>query len=242
MKKLNGQTSGDLVSRPTECSVDGCTKPVNARELCKAHYYRLNRYGDPLARRKSEPRPPRPKKTCSIDGCDLEHYGKGWCENHYARWRRHGSTEDIRALSIPPLDRFAELVAWDGEHLLWLGEPNNSGYGSFKMEAESVGAHVASVLLDGQDVPKGMQVDHLCRIRICVLRDHLEVVTARVNNLRSFSASSLNAKKTHCIRGHEFTPENTYAREGKRGPERRCRECQRATARRLYREAHGQTA
>jgi len=34
-----------------------------------------------------------------------------------------------------------------------------------------------------------------------------------------------NARKTHCAQGHEFTPENTYPRNGGRG--RGCRECKR---------------
>lgn len=35
------------------------------------------------------------------------------------------------------------------------------------------------------------------------------------------------ARKTHCIRGHEFTPENTYTPPGATSP-RACRECSRA--------------
>jgi hypothetical protein len=36
-----------------------------------------------------------------------------------------------------------------------------------------------------------------------------------------------NASKTHCIRGHEFTPENTYVHNGRRA----CRECKRLQSR-----------
>lgn len=36
------------------------------------------------------------------------------------------------------------------------------------------------------------------------------------------------AAQTHCLRGHEFTKENTYM---KRGTQRICRQCQNATAR-----------
>lgn len=35
--------------------------------------------------------------------------------------------------------------------------------------------------------------------------------------------SRSNASKTHCIRGHEFTPENTYVHNGKRS----CKACRR---------------
>jgi hypothetical protein len=60
--------------------------------------------------------------------------------------------------------------------------------------------------------------------------DHLEVVTGAVNNARSNSPSAVNARKTHCNRGHEFTSENTYWASPKKPHlrrTRRCRECQR---------------
>lgn len=31
----------------TKCSVEACSKPAWARQLCDAHYYRFRRYGDP---------------------------------------------------------------------------------------------------------------------------------------------------------------------------------------------------
>jgi hypothetical protein len=38
----------------------------------------------------------------------------------------------------------------------------------------------------------------------------LEAVTNRENMLRGVGVCALNARKTHCKHGHEFTPENTY--------------------------------
>lgn len=78
-------------------------------------------------------------------------------------------------------------------------------------------------------VPEGLWLDHLCRKRNCVNPNHLEPVTHRENTLRGVGISALNAKKTHCVAGHEFTAENTYERtankDGVRG--RGCRECHR---------------
>ena len=84
-------------------------------------------------------------------------------------------------------------------------------------------------------IPKGLQLDHLCRNRICVNPDHLEPVTHRVNSLRGRGAPALNAKKTHCPKGHEYTPENTYLQ--KRPPNdvgRICRTCMSAYQKRRY--------
>ncbi len=79
-------------------------------------------------------------------------------------------------------------------------------------------------------IPDGLQIDHLCRVRCCINPLHMEPVTGRVNTLRGDTVTARNAAKTHCKRGHAFTPENTYrARLG-----RACRRCQ-ALYQRVYR-------
>lgn len=67
-------------------------------------------------------------------------------------------------------------------------------------------------------------LDHLCRNHACCNPAHLERVSQRENKLRGQSVCADNARKTHCIRGHEFTPENIYSYRGKR----HCRECRRS--------------
>lgn len=57
-------------------------------------------------------------------------------------------------------------------------------------------------------IPTGLTIDHLCRNRICVNPQHLEAVTLRENILRSDSAAAINARKTHCVNGHELSGSN----------------------------------
>lgn len=57
--------------------------------------------------------------------------------------------------------------------------------------------------------PINATIDHLCRNRACCNPAHLEDVALRVNNLRGEGFAGQNARKTHCNRGHEFTPDNT---------------------------------
>ncbi len=71
-------------------------------------------------------------------------------------------------------------------------------------------------------IPKGMHRDHRCKNRKCFNPDHMEIVTPAENNRRGGSPTAKNARKTHCSKGHPFTPENTVHR---RTGGRRCRMC-----------------
>jgi hypothetical protein len=75
-------------------------------------------------------------------------------------------------------------------------------------------------------IPKGLELDHLCRNTLCVRPDHLEAVTHRVNLLRGKSPSALNAKKINCPNGHPY--------DGKDGLRRYCKTCRRNWHRKYF--------
>lgn len=110
---------------------------------------------------------------------------------------------------------------------LWTGARNDNGYGYFYGRAHrSHGAHRYSWMLYRGPIPDGMVIDHLCHVRACVNPDHLRVVSQKANALEnSDCVSALNAKKTHCPRGHEYTEANTYHRANAPGAYRACRAC-----------------
>lgn len=51
-------------------------------------------------------------------------------------------------------------------------------------------------------VPDGHVLDHLCENPPCINPAHLEPVTPQENTLRHYR------NRTHCRKGHEYTPEN----------------------------------
>lgn len=78
------------------------------------------------------------------------------------------------------------------------------------------------------------QLNHKCLNRACVRLSHLEEATIRENLFDSPNTqASINAAKTHCPQGHEYTLENTlrYKRSDYVGEYRRCRTCANAKAR-----------
>jgi hypothetical protein len=108
----------------------------------------------------------------------------------------------------------------------WLGPKNCYGYGTAKMFNVRRMAHRLAYELFRGEIPEGKCLDHVCRKRDCVNPEHLRVVTNRENLFapRSQSPAKVNSEKTHCPRGHEYTPENTFHAKGLRGG-RVCRTC-----------------
>src|SRR6266853_5002490 len=47
-------------------------------------------------------------------------------------------------------------------------------------------------------IPLGMELDHLCRVTLCVNPSHLEIVSSKVNTQRGLAPSAMNKRKTVC--------------------------------------------
>lgn len=115
---------------------------------------------------------------------------------------------------VPLSERFWRHVEKTASCWLWTGFKNKYGYGIVRGEngREKIMAHRASWALAGKSVPADLCLDHLCRVRHCVNPEHLEVVTIKENNRRGLGVAGLNARKTHCKRGHLLAGENIYLR------------------------------
>lgn len=122
----------------------------------------------------------------------------------------------------PALERFMAKVqvAQPAGCWIWMGALNSHGYGNFYAGGDhgAVPAHRWAYRHLRGPIPRGLDLDHLCRMRPCVNPDHLDPVT-HAENVRRGSSFGGNT----CGKGHRFTPENTYIR--KDTGVRVCRRC-----------------
>lgn len=165
--------------------------------------------------------------TCSIDGCDRTARARGWCRSHYRRWLSYGDPLGVspRARGVfversTVEDRFWSKVCVPENPLdcwTWTGASDPvSGYGRIQVQRKLAYAHRVSYELSMGTIGAGLEIDHLCRVRLCVNPLHLQAVPKSVNTRRQPRYSV-----THCPQGHPYSGGNLYERDGRR----HCRTC-----------------
>ena len=131
---------------------------------------------------------------------------------------------NMKELEVPfPVNLFLSHVDQSNDHWLWTGAKGGSTktYGVFTVvfdgERKTRMAHVWSYLYYVGDIPDGYEVDHKCKVRLCVNPKHLEAVTSQENNSRK--------RKKMCKNGHELNDENVYRKRD--GTIHGCKICRR---------------
>lgn len=99
----------------------------------------------------------------------------------------------------------------------WQGCKNAEGYGITHMKAMTSTrlAHRISFMLHVGPIPTKAHVCHKCDNPPCVNPKHL-FLGKDLENVRDMISKKRfnhwNKNRTHCVKGHEFTEENTYYR------------------------------
>src|SRR5216684_4901521 len=93
---------------------------------------------------------------------------------------------------------------------LWVNATTPAGYGQVKLpeNRKLSSVHRLSYEIVHGPIPAGLQIDHKCRVRCCINPNHLRAVTIKTNVLAGEGFAAVNARKTHCVNGHEFNEQN----------------------------------
>jgi hypothetical protein len=178
---------------------------------------------------------------CSVAVCTREQEDGGLCHSHYEYRRRTGKTPTHKLLTdIPFEERFwARTVPGDNGCIIWTAAKASEGrYGMCSWQGKVRPAHVVAYLAFVGEYDQSLDLDHLCRVTLCVNPLHLEPVTHHENILRGRSLQAENARKTHCIRGHDLTDESNIRRIGPGLRGRACRACARLRDAARLRQRH----
>ncbi len=201
------------------CEVPDCSRPMRHRPWCEPHHVRWLKHGDVQADKPIKTfRGPLGTVPCSVATCRNASRTRGWCSAHYRRWIKNGTpAEEVELLpvGVPPAERFWSKIDKGGPRppsrpslgrcYLWTGPVNSAGYGAFAMNGVHMGAHHAGWLLGGGHAfLPGLVLDHLCGVRRCVRKSHLDPVPQHINMQRSVDADAASSETElpQCSRGH----------------------------------------
>ena len=123
---------------------------------------------------------------------------------------------------LPYIDRSAgEEECW-----LWTQYCIPQGYGMVWLAGRSHYVHRLAYEHFVGPIPVALEIDHRCEARNCANPGHMVLATHAENTLRSASnPAAINARKTHCPKGHPYDEANTYYPPGSKGRHRMCRAC-----------------
>lgn len=109
----------------------------------------------------------------------------------------------------------------------WLGEITDRGYGRVYVQGRNKSAHRHLYEVFKGEIPRELEIDHLCRNRKCVNPEHLEAVTHAENMRRAWLEKMKIGLKQTCVHGHPLTGKNLYIVTDKRNGKqwRNCKKC-----------------
>jgi len=117
---------------------------------------------------------------------------------------------------------------------MWQGGTSDGGYGRFWLNGRYELPHRFIYELFIDNIPDGLNIDHLCGNPGCVNPHHLEPVTQKENINRGRTgevARQTQLSKTHCPQGHPYNGDNLWI--SKRGG-RQCNICRNVSFRKSY--------
>lgn len=140
-------------------------------------------------------------KSCSVEGCGLTYFTRGYCTKHWRElWRPNaGDKLGCTYLSLQEAFDTKPMTTEANGCIIWGG--NTSGYaprqyGVLTFKGGRRFAHRVAYELRYGPIPRSMDIDHRCHVRLCVNPDHLRLAS-RKQNLEHRSGANLNSQTGH---------------------------------------------
>lgn len=90
------------------CRIENCGKEANgSKGLCKGHYHKLLRYGDPLVTKKY-------KRICLVNDCNDFVLAHGYCNKHFLRWKRNGNPLSFAPRTLRIINHIKTICSFNG--------------------------------------------------------------------------------------------------------------------------------
>lgn len=117
------------------------------------------------------------------------------------------------------------IVALENGCWQWTGAHEGGGYGNVRWNGKNIKVHRLLYICYQGYIPKGLELDHLCRNKGCCNPGHLEAVSHKINVSRGDLAAANSSRKLSrftCPSGHPYAGSNLYI---EKDGSRRCRTC-----------------
>lgn len=170
--------------------------------------------------------------TCIINGCNSKRKARRLCGKHLHRIYRGTPLLKKSWHEKSDNERFWEKVDIRGKDDCWNWMGGTRGraphvYGQAWFCGKHVASHRLSWVMKNGEIPsggdyRGMCVCHKCDNTLCVNPNHLFLGTHKDNMADKVIKCRDVGAKTHCRRGHRYSPENTYITNV---GSRQCRAC-----------------